>query len=69
MPARMFAGRIGQKVVMSDRPILAIDGEQVLSAFDDLDSATGFLLRIGSDTTTIFRHNGQDWAEIQPAEA
>jgi hypothetical protein len=61
----MFAGRIGEKVVMSDHPILAVDGGQILFAFDNVDDATGFLLREGSDTTNIFRHNGSDWDKLQ----
>ena len=61
----MFTGRIGEKIIMSDRPIVAVDGEQILFAFDNVEDATGFLLRSGSDTTTIFRHNGVDWARIE----
>ena len=61
----MFAGRIGEKVVMSDHPILAVDGEQILFAFDNVDDATGFLLKEGSDTTTLFRHNGKDWDKVE----
>jgi hypothetical protein len=66
LPAsRMFAGRIGEKVVMSDHPILAVDGEKILFAFDNVDDATGFLLRDGSNTTTIFKHNGNNWDKIE----
>jgi hypothetical protein len=61
----MFAGRIGEKVVMSDHPVLAVDGGQILFAFDTVDDATGFLLKEGSDTTSIFRHNGRDWDKLQ----
>ena len=61
----MFAGRIGEKVVMSDHPVLAVDGGQILFAFDNVDEATGFLLKEGSDTTSIFRHNGRDWDKLQ----
>ena len=50
---------------MSDRPIVALDGEQILFAFDNVEDATGFILRSGSDTTSIFRHNGLDWAEVE----
>ena len=48
----MFTGRIGENIIMSDRPIVAVDGEQILFAFDNEEDATGFLLRSGSDTTT-----------------
>ena len=65
MPKAMFAGRIGETVVMSNHPVLAVDGEEILFAFDNVDEATGFLLREGSDTTTIFRHNGRDWDEVE----
>ena len=65
----MFAGRIGEKVVMSDHPILAVDGEQILFAFDNVDDATGFLLKEGSDTTIIFKHNGENWSEIDRPSA
>ena len=61
----MFTGRIGENIIMSDRPIVAVDGEQILFAFDNVEDATGFLLRSGSDTTTIFRHNGLDWAKVE----
>ena len=60
----MFAGQIGEKVVMSDRPILAVDGEQILFAFDNVDDATGFLQREATDTTIIFKHNGNDWDKL-----
>ena len=68
----MFAGQIGEKVVMSDHPILAVDGEQILFAFDNVDEATSFLLREATDTATIFKHNGQDWDKLDrpnPAHA
>jgi len=65
MPEAMFAGRIGETVVMSNHPVLAVAGEEILFAFDNVDEATGFLLREGSDTTTIFRHNGRDWDEVE----
>ena len=61
----MFTGMIGENVIMSDRPIVAVDGEQVLFAFDNVEDATGFLLRSGTDTTTIFRHNGLDWTKVE----
>ena len=61
----MFTGRIGERIIMSDRPIVAVDGEQILFAFDNEEDATGFLLRSGSDTTTIFRHNGLNWAKVE----
>ena len=49
---------------MSDHPVLAVDGEQILFAFDNLADATGFLLKEATDTTTIFRHNGRDWDRV-----
>ena len=61
----MFAGQIGGKVVLSDHRILAVDGEQILFAFGNEDDATGFLLKEGSDTAMIFRHNGKDWDQIK----
>jgi len=61
----MFTGRIGERIIMSDRPIVAVDGDQILFAFDNVEDATGFLLRSGTDTTTIFRHNGLDWAKVE----
>ena len=61
----MFTGTIGENIIMSDRPIVAVDGEQIVFAFDNVEDATGFLLRSGSDTTTIFRHNGLDWAKVE----
>ena len=64
-PSSMFAGRIGENVVVSDHPVLAVDGEQILFAFNDIDEATSFLLREATDTTTIFRHNGRDWDRVE----
>jgi len=61
----MFAGRIGENVVVSDHPVLAVDGGQILLAFDNIDEATSFLLKEASDTTTIFRHNGRDWDRVE----
>src|SRR5439155_534206 len=52
------------KAVVSDRPILAVDGEQILFAFDNVEDATGFLLKEATDTATIFRHNGRDWDKM-----
>jgi len=49
---------------VSDRPILAVDGEQILFAFDNVEDATGFLLKEATDTATIFRHNGRDWDKM-----
>jgi len=61
----MFTGRIGAKVVMSDHPILAVDGEQIVFAFDNEEEATGFLLKEATDTTMIFKHNGDDWDKLE----
>jgi len=61
----MFAGRIGDKIVMSDHPILAVDGEQILFAFANVDDATRFLRKEGNHNTTIFRHNGKDWDRVE----
>jgi hypothetical protein len=61
----MFTGRIGERVIMSDRPIVAVDGEQILFAFDNVEEATGFVVKSGSNTTMIFRHNGLDWARVE----
>ena len=61
----MFAGRIGENVVMSDHPVLAVEGEQILLAFDNIDEAMSFLRKEAIDTTTIFRHNGRDWDRVE----
>ena len=50
---------------MSDHPILAVDGEQILFAFASVNDATSFLQKEGTDTTTIFRHNGKNWDRME----
>ena len=61
----MFAGRIGEKIVMSAHPILAVDGEQILFAFASVNEARSFLQNEATETTMIFRHNGKTWDRIE----
>jgi len=64
----MFAGTIGETTVVSDHPILAVDGEQILLAFNNVEDATGFLLKAGNDTTSIFRHDGNGWHKVEQSD-
>jgi hypothetical protein len=57
----MFAGNIDQQTVISDQPVLVVDGEAVLSSFSRLYDAELFLKHAKSDTALIFRHNGHNW--------
>jgi hypothetical protein len=57
----MFAGNIHQQTVISDQPVLVVDGDAVLSSFSRLYDAEKFLKHAKSDTALIFRHNGHNW--------
>ena len=63
----MFAGNIDQQTIISDQPVLVVDGEAVLSSFSRLHEAETYLKQTNSDTALIFRHNGHNW-DICPAE-
>jgi hypothetical protein len=63
----MFAGNIEQQTVISDQPVLVVDGEAVLSSFSRLYDAEMFLKHAKSDTALIFRHNGCNW-DVCPDE-
>jgi len=63
----MFAGYIDQQTIISDQPVLVVDGEAVLSSFSRLHEAETYLKQANSDTALIFRHNGHNW-DICPAE-
>jgi len=63
----MFAGIINQQTVISDRPVLVVDGEAVLSSFSEMREAARFIEDVRSDTALIFRHNGSNW-DICPKE-
>jgi hypothetical protein len=58
---RMFAGHIQQQTVISDQPVVVVDGDNILSSFSGVKEATQFLKRVKSDTARIFRHNGSNW--------
>ena len=66
-PFGMFAGYIDQQTIISDQPVLVVDGEAVLSSFSRVHEAETFLQQSKSDTALIFRHNGHNW-DICPAE-
>jgi hypothetical protein len=57
----MFAGNIQEQTVISDQPVLVVDGEAILSSFSRLHDAELFLKHAKSDTALIFRHNGHNW--------
>jgi hypothetical protein len=57
----MFAGYIDQQTIISDQPVLVVDGEAILSSFSRVQEAESFLKQAPSDTALIFRHNGQNW--------
>ena len=57
----MFAGYIDQQTIISDQPVLVVDGEAVLSSFSQMQDAERYLKQAGSDTALIFRHNGHNW--------
>jgi len=63
----MFAGYIDQQTIISDQPVLVVDGEAVLSSFSRVHEAETFLKRANSDTALIFRHNGHNW-DVCPAD-
>jgi len=58
---RMFAGNINQQTIISDQPVVVVDGEHILSSFSGVKEATQFLKRVKSETALIFRHNGSNW--------
>jgi hypothetical protein len=57
----MFAGNIKEQTVIADQPVLVVDGESVINAFNQVKDAIVFLKRAKSDTAMIFRHNGSNW--------
>jgi hypothetical protein len=63
----MFAGYIKQQTIISDQPVVVVDGKDILSSFSGVKEATQFLRRVNSDTALIFKHNGSNW-DMCPAE-
>ena len=63
----MFAGHIDRQTIISDQPVLVLDGEAVLSSFADVEDATDFIVRSKSDTAIILRHNGLNWDVLRVA--
>ncbi len=57
----MFAGNINQQTIISDQPVIVVDGENILNSFSGVGEATQFLKRFRSETALIFRHNGSNW--------
>ena len=57
----MFTGTIRDQMVISDQPVLVIDGEAIVSSFSKVEEATEFVHKSRSDTARIFRHNGSNW--------
>jgi hypothetical protein len=57
----MFAGNIKEQTVIADQPVLVVDGESVINAFNQVKDAIVFLKQAKSDTAMIFRHNGSNW--------
>jgi hypothetical protein len=64
----MFAGNINHQTVISDQPVLVVDGEDILSAFAKVQEAKSFLKEAKSDTAMIFRHNGSNWDVCREGE-
>jgi hypothetical protein len=57
----MFAGNINHQTVISDQPVVVVDGENILCSFSGVKEATQFLKRVRSSSALIFRHNGSNW--------
>ena len=57
----MFTGTIRDQTVISDQPVLVVDGEAIVSSFSKIEEATEFIHKSHSDTARIFRHNGSNW--------
>lgn len=57
----MFAGNLDQQTIISDQPVLVVDGEAILNSFSRVEDATDFITRTKSDTAIILRHNGLNW--------
>ncbi len=57
----MFAGRMEQQTIISDQPVLVVDGEAIVNSFARVEDATDFLTRTRNDTAIILRHNGLNW--------
>ncbi len=57
----MFAGHLDHQTIISDQPVLVLDGEAILNSFSRLEDATDFLIRTKNDTAVILRHNGRNW--------
>lgn len=57
----MFAGYLDETTIISDQPVLVVDGKSVVNSFARIDEATDFVARIRSDTAVILRHNGLNW--------
>jgi len=57
----MFAGYLDETTIISDQPVLVVDGKSVVNSFARVDEATDFIARTRSDTAVILRHNGLNW--------
>lgn len=60
----MYAGSIDHQTIISDQPILVVDGESIVSSFSRVEDATEFLVRTQNDTAMILRHNGMRWDNL-----
>jgi len=66
----MFAGNVQQQTIVSDQPVLVVDGKAILNSFEKVEDATDFLAKTPSDTALILRHNGSNWDVVtQPLSA
>jgi hypothetical protein len=64
----MFAGNLDQQTIISDQPVLVVDGEAILNSFSRVEDATDFITRTKSATAIILRHNGLNWDICSPAQ-
>jgi hypothetical protein len=62
----MFAGNVAQETIISDQPVLVVDGGAIVNSFARVQEATDFLTKTRNETARILRHNGSNW-DILPS--
>jgi hypothetical protein len=63
--ARMFAGMINRRFVISCHPFFVVCSKGIAAEFATQDCAERFLSGRGFGAGCIYRHNGLDWDKVE----
>ncbi len=63
--ARMFAGLMKCRLVISCHPFIVVCPKGIAAEFAKLETAERFLSNRGFAAGCIYRHNGRDWDKLE----